>query len=94
MKEIETHLRELSEAELVAAVAWPVTDGTVRGIVAFVAGSLIKATTILSGLRLRLPAYSIPSRIIHIEQMPVTPNGKQDRGALLRILESDVSKLA
>jgi len=94
LEEIETHLRELSEAELVAAVVWPVTDGTVRGIVAFVAGSLIQAATILTGLRLRLPAYSIPSRIIHIEQMPVTPNGKQDRGALLRILESDVSKPA
>ena len=71
-----------------ATVAWPVFDGNVRGLVAFVSGSTINAEQILSGLKQRLPAYSVPRRIIFIAQMPLNQNGKVDRGALVRILES------
>jgi amino acid adenylation domain-containing protein len=35
-------------------------------------------------LRVRLPAYMIPSRILVVEQMPLNPNGKLDRSALRR----------
>jgi acyl-CoA synthetase (AMP-forming)/AMP-acid ligase II len=87
LEEIDMHLRELSRVELVATVAWPVLDGNVRGLVAFVSGSAIKAEEILSGLKQRLPAYSVPARIILIAQMPLNQNGKVDRGALVRILE-------
>ena len=89
LEEIDTHLRELSQAELVAAVAWPVVDGSARGLIAFIAGSPMKTAQILTGLKRRLPTYSIPSRIIHIEQMPLNHNGKVDRGALVRTLERD-----
>ena len=38
-------------------------------------------------LRKRLPAYMIPSVILTVSQMPVTPNGKIDRKALARMLD-------
>ncbi|MHB8791488.1 MAG: AMP-binding protein [Desulfobulbaceae bacterium] len=88
LEEIDTHLRELSRAELVATVGWPVADGSVKGLIAFVAGSPVTTDQILTGLRRRLPAYSVPSRIITIEQMPLNSNGKVDRSALIRTLES------
>lgn len=89
LEEIDTHLRELSQTELVAAVAWPVVDGSARGLIAFIAGSPMKTAQILTGLKRLLPTYSVPSRIIHIEQMPLNHNGKVDRGALVRTLEHD-----
>jgi non-ribosomal peptide synthetase component F len=88
LEEIDTHLRELSRAELVATVGWPVADGGVKGLIAFIVGSPVKTEQILTGLRRRLPAYSVPSRIIPIEQMPLNNNGKVDRSALIRTLES------
>ena len=87
LEEIDTHLRELSRTELVATVAWPVVDGGVKGLIAFVAGSPVKTEQILTGLKRRLPAYSVPSRIIPIENMPLNNNGKVDRSALVRTLE-------
>ena len=88
LEEIDTHLRELSQAELVATVAWPVVEGNVRGLIAFVSGSAIKIEYILTKLKQRLPAYSVPARIIPIAQMPLNQNGKVDRSALVLILES------
>ena len=88
LEEIDTHLREVSGTELVATVAWPMVDGGARGLIAFVAGSAKKTEEILTGLRLRLPTYSIPSRIIPIENMPLNNNGKVDRGTLIRTLKN------
>ncbi len=88
LEEIDTHLRELSQTELVATVAWPVVDGGVRGLIAFVAGSPMQTDHILSGLKRRLPAYSVPSRVIPLDQMPLNHNGKVDRGALVLTLEN------
>ena len=88
LEEIDTHLRELCRTELVATVAWPVVDGAVRGLIAFVAGSAMQTEHILSGLKRRLPDYSVPSRVIPIEQMPLNHNGKVDRGVLVLTLEN------
>lgn len=88
LEEIDSHLRELSRTELVATVAWPVVDGGAKGLIAFVAGSSLQTEQILSGLRSRLPAYSVPARVIPIERMPLNHNGKVDRVALVRTLES------
>lgn len=89
LEEIDTYLRELSQAELVATVAWPVSDGNAKGLIAFVAASAVKTEQILAGLKRRLPTYAVPSRIVGIAEMPLNQNGKVDRGALLRLLESE-----
>jgi amino acid adenylation domain-containing protein len=87
LEEIDTHLRELSGTELVATVPWPMIEGGAKGLIAFVAGSPKRTEEILTGLRRRLPNYSVPSRIIPIDTMPLNSNGKVDRGMLIRTLE-------
>ena len=87
LEEIDTHLRELSRADLVATIAWPVIEGSAKGLVAFIAGSAVKPERILTELKRRLPAYSVPSKIVPIAQMPLNHNSKVDRSALVRILE-------
>ena len=42
----------------------------------------VDTSTIREGLRSRLPDYMIPSHIIQIDEMPLTPNGKVDRKSL------------
>lgn len=88
LEEVDSHLRELARAELVATVAWPLVDGGARGLIAFIAGSTLPTGEIMSGLKRLLPAYSVPSRIIPIEHMPLNANGKVDRGALLLTLHN------
>ena len=36
-------------------------------------------------LEQHLPAYAIPSAIVAVDAFPVTPNGKVDRAALVRV---------
>ncbi|WP_175688127.1 non-ribosomal peptide synthetase [Burkholderia anthina] len=45
------------------------------------AGPLDRAA-LLDGLRAQLPAYMVPSQLIELDALPVTPNGKCDRHAL------------
>jgi non-ribosomal peptide synthetase component F len=89
LEEVEAHLRILSDTELVAAVAWPMSDGTADGIVGFVAGRAIAPTEIREALRKRLPSYMVPASIRSIESMPLNANGKVDRKALFAELEKE-----
>ncbi|WP_412021872.1 amino acid adenylation domain-containing protein [Burkholderia cepacia] len=45
------------------------------------AGPLDRAA-LLDALRVQLPAYMVPSQLIELDALPVTPNGKCDRHAL------------
>ncbi|WP_269507211.1 non-ribosomal peptide synthetase [Burkholderia sp. IMCC1007] len=45
------------------------------------AGALDRAA-LLDALRAQLPAYMVPSQLIELDALPVTPNGKCDRHAL------------
>jgi amino acid adenylation domain-containing protein len=88
LEEIEAHLRTASGRDSVAAVAWPRKDGLPVGLVAFVAAPVNAAALRATLLRL-VPPYMVPRRIIAIERLPTTANGKVDRRSLLEILERE-----
>jgi amino acid adenylation domain-containing protein len=61
-------------------------------IVAFVEGDELKISEnkILESCRLVLPDYMIPSRVFFIPSLPLNPNGKIDKKALLLLLDDDL----
>jgi acyl-coenzyme A synthetase/AMP-(fatty) acid ligase len=87
LEEIEAHLREVYETDSVAVIAWPVEHGSASGIVAFVCGRIgaddpsLKAT-----IKKRLPSYMVPSKVHHIESIPLNANGKVNRKELAELL--------
>jgi D-alanine--poly(phosphoribitol) ligase subunit 1 len=87
LEEIESHLREICETESVAAVAWPVLDGSAQGIVAFVSGSQHSVPRIREGMSQRVPKYMVPGQIFVLDNLPLTFSGKVDRIALQQRLE-------
>ena len=69
-------------------MGWPMSEGTARGIVAFVSGAGIDTEGVLNACTASLADYMVPSRIILMDDMPLNANGKVDRAALKARLES------
>lgn len=85
LEEIDAQLRRACGHDA-AAVAWPVRHGSADGAVAFVTGDAPVAA-IREALKQALPAYMVPRRIVHLESLPLTLNGKIDRSALIAMLQ-------
>lgn len=82
--EIEAVLEELPQVRQAAAMVSSAEDGDAR-LVAYVvaaAGWSIFGSEIRRALRDRLPDYMVPSVVLPLDAMPLTPNGKVDRKAL------------
>jgi amino acid adenylation domain-containing protein len=86
--EIEAALREEAGVIEVAAVAWPISQGSARGIVAFVGNREVDVRRVRDGLKRRLPQQMVPREIRLMERLPLNSNGKVDRLALRSILET------
>lgn len=71
--------------EAVAAVG----DAERGEIVLFVIADGIDGGPIRSALRATLPDYMMPARIVFVDRIPATDNGKFDRAALLRELRDE-----
>lgn len=82
LEEVDAYLRRAAEADQVAAVAWPVSNGSAEGIVAFVSGTNLDVATIRNRLKATLTAYMVPNAVHVLEAMPLSTNGKVDRNAL------------
>ena len=91
LEDIEAHLQKVCGSELVAAVAWPVSDGSATGVVAFVAGTPMSPSEIREALKQQLPTYMVPNAIHIIPTLPLTAVGKVNRKALVEMLERDSS---
>lgn len=89
LEEIESHLRELSDTESVAAVAWPLQDGVALGIVVFISNSHIPLSDLKARLAQRVPVYMMPKNFIELSSLPYTLNGKVDRKVLVERLAND-----
>jgi len=87
--EVDAGLRKAAETELAVAVAYPMERGVAKGLVGFVcAPDRQREREIIEGCRKVLPPYMIPQRIIFVDALPRNVNGKIDRKALVRSLES------
>ena len=83
--DVEEALRAASGSVEVAAVPWPLSaDGGAEGLVGFVAHSTQPVDAIRAACAVRLPTYMVPARIIAVNTLPLSQNGKVDRGALRR----------
>ena len=86
--EVEAALRSAAGTDSVAAVGWPLTSGGPSGLVAFLAGADLDAHAVREALKAQLPIYAVPREIRILPELPLNPNGKVDRNALVRSLET------
>ena len=86
--EIEGVLRTCPNVVQAVALGWPVSEGTAKGIVAFVSGAGMDVTELQNACKSSLADYIIPSKIILLGDMPLNVNGKIDRAALKTRLEN------
>ncbi len=83
--EIETMLRRIEGVQQAVVIDHEDRPGD-KKLVAYLAGHpRDDESTLRRWLRDRLPEYMVPSRLIYLEQLPQTPNGKIDRKALLTL---------
>ncbi|MFI7047533.1 amino acid adenylation domain-containing protein [Streptosporangium sandarakinum] len=64
------------------AAVLPVGEGRSRRLAAWVAPASVDVAAIRAGLRERLPDYMVPSGIVVLDDLPLTPLGKIDRARL------------
>ncbi|MEG0156035.1 MAG: D-alanine--poly(phosphoribitol) ligase subunit DltA, partial [Anaerovoracaceae bacterium] len=87
LEDIENNILKLSGVTG-AAVLPKVVEGKVKSLTAFVvkpeetkrdfrAGKVIKEE-----LKAYLPEYMVPKKIVFLDELPMTPNGKTDRKTL------------
>jgi amino acid adenylation domain-containing protein len=85
--EIEAALTQ--QAGVLTAAVIARDDGAVgprlEGFVAAATGAVVDTTSLKQALSEVLPDYMIPSVIVVLDRMPLTPNGKLDRQALFEL---------
>ncbi|HEU4362029.1 MAG TPA: amino acid adenylation domain-containing protein [Mycobacterium sp.] len=79
--------------DVATAAVIPARHATGTQLVGFVTGERSGAPPDVMRVRAdtakRIPAYMVPARIVGVEAMPLTPNGKLDAEALLAIAEAE-----
>lgn len=88
LEEVEAHLRAVCGTDLVAAVAWPLAQGSASGIVGFYVGKGLTSRELRDALVRRIPTYMVPNRVLAIDSLPLNANGKVDRNSLVAQLDS------
>ncbi|MEC0182798.1 non-ribosomal peptide synthase/polyketide synthase [Paenibacillus peoriae] len=80
--EVEMQLLKLEAVREAMVIAREDEQGQKQLCAYVVADEEVVASELRSALSQELPGYMVPSYFIHLEQMPLTPNGKIDRKAL------------
>src|SRR5262249_38598123 len=82
-QEVEAVLAAEPEVANCAVVPWG--DGNTRRLVAYYSvrkGRISRVAALRRSLAGQLPGYMIPSQFVEMAELPLTRNGKVDRGAL------------
>ena len=87
--EIEAVVREESGVDGVVAVGWPQTPAGAGGVEAFLQAEGPQPPDLKEKVDRRLPVYMAPRRYHFLASFPLNANGKFDRNALLKLLESN-----
>lgn len=87
LAEVEAVLREESGEDAVIALGWPRTPSGASGVVAFIGAASVNTELVLQRVARRLPDYMVPRKIHVRSSLPLNPNGKYDRKALMRELK-------
>ncbi|UDL92780.1 hypothetical protein LGH82_12230 [Mesorhizobium sp. PAMC28654] len=86
LEDVESHVRAVSGAISAAVIGWPHGNAAVESLIGFTVGATRSSEEIRVALSERLPAYMIP-RVLHpVDAMPLSANGKLDRGRLTALL--------
>lgn len=83
--EIESALREIAGID--DAVVMTAANQQDLRLIAYLVGAPAKSDELRRRLLQRLPEYMCPSLFIHLDELPLLPNGKVDRSALVRTAE-------
>src|SRR5471030_36343 len=86
--EIEGVLQKGTGVVQAVAIGWPVSEGTAKGIVAFVNGAGVDTAALQNACKAVLSDYMVQNKIILLDDMPLNANGKVDRAALKTRLEN------
>lgn len=93
LEDVESHLREVADCDAVAAVPWPIRDGTAHGIIAFMVPNGVSESQIKLRMQARVPSYMVPTRVHFLPEIPRNSSGKVNRNVLLEMIElGDVGK--
>ncbi|MCM3340480.1 non-ribosomal peptide synthase/polyketide synthase [Paenibacillus sp. MER TA 81-3] len=80
--EVEAHLLKVEPVQSAAVIARKDESGQNMLCAYYAADKELTASELRSALSQELPGYMIPTHLVQVERMPLTPNGKVDRKAL------------
>jgi amino acid adenylation domain-containing protein len=80
--DIESHLLSHPDIQDAVVLARETSSSNEQHLCAYYTGTASLVPNIKAYLAERLPAYMVPSFFVHLEAMPITPNGKVDKKAL------------
>ncbi|MFE1319017.1 amino acid adenylation domain-containing protein [Kitasatospora phosalacinea] len=87
--EVEHRLSELPGVRGAVVLAVAGRDGATRLVGCYLAEEELDPALIRAQLAVELPEFMVPSRFVRLAAIPLTPNGKADRAAVLRALPQD-----
>ena len=86
--EIEFHAREILQSQNAVAIAFENASGNTE-IALFVEGKGCDRQSLLKQLKLKMPPYMLPAKIICLSEFPLNRNSKTDRIALKKLLTEE-----
>jgi amino acid adenylation domain-containing protein len=89
--EIEAALKNQPEIEQAVVIAREDSSGGKRLTAYLVASRELESSEMRNRLRLFLPDYMLPSAYVFLDRLPISPNGKIDRNALLAAPETQAA---